>query len=341
MRPFSSSAPFSSGTCGLGVALLLLLLLVPHPAKADLKLCNRTSYVLDAATSTIKNTDSVTQGWSRIIPGDCAVMLKGPLAAASYLVYARTALAHAGPPRAWGGAFPICVKDGNFNLHQTVTQPYCTAPDTFALPFAPVNFKQRNPSDWTMDFDESPALASLTAAQLAGVKRLLSDNGYKVGAIDGKPSKQTGVALADFRKKAKFKTGDGNDVLFAALEKGALTASAPQGYAVCNDSAEPLLAAIAQSGKKPGSRGWWRIAPKACARALTTPLTSPVYLLAQKLNGMAVVSGAEKFCTVAAAFEVEGRGNCAARGMIEQGFVPTAGRGAGYVAHIGAQGLIR
>ena len=130
--------------------VILLLVLLPHPAKADLKLCNRTSYVLEAATSTIKNTDSLTQGWSRIIPGDCAVAIKGPLAA-SYLVYAHTSLAHAGPQRAWGGAFPVCVKDSDFVLHQAVTQPYCTAPDTFALPFAPVNFKSRR--DWTMDFD--------------------------------------------------------------------------------------------------------------------------------------------------------------------------------------------
>ena len=282
----------------------LLLLLLPHPAKADLKLCNRTSYVLEAATSTIKNTDSLTQGWSHIIPGDCAVAIKGPLAA-SYLVYARTSLAHAGPQRAWGGAFPVCVKDGDFALHQTVTQPYCTAPDTFALSFAPVSFKNRR--DWTMDFDETPALASLTAAQLAGVKRLLGDNGYKVGAIDGKPSKPTGVALADFRAKMKFKPGDGNDVLFAALEKRAETISAPQGYAVCNDAAEPLLAAIAQTGAgKPTSRGWWRIAPKACARMLTTPLSGPVYLLAQKLSGATLVGGSEKFCTTAIAFEVEG-----------------------------------
>ena len=320
--------------------VILLLVLLPHPAKADLKLCNRTSYVLEAATSTIKNTDSLTQGWSRIIPGDCAVAIKGPLAA-SYLVYAHTSLAHAGPQRAWGGAFPVCVKDSDFVLHQAVTQPYCTAPDTFALPFAPVNFKSRR--DWTMDFDETPALPSLTAAQLAGVQRLLGDNGYKVGAIDGKPSKPTGVALADFRAKMKFKPGDGNDVLFTALEKRAQTISAPQGYAVCNDAAEPLLAAIAQTGPgKPSSRGWWRIAPKACARMLATPLTGPVYLLAQKLGGAALVTGNEKFCTTAIAFEVENRGNCAARGLNESGFVSTAGRGlAGYVVHIGAQGLVR
>ena len=170
------------------------------------------------------------------------------------------------------GTFPVCVKDSDFGLHQAVTQPYCTSPDMFALPFAPVNFQNRG--DWTMAFDETPALASLTAAQLAGVKRLLNDNGYKVGAIDGLPNKPTGAALADFRKKMRFRPQDGNDVLFAALEKRAETISAPQGYAVCNDSGQPLLAAIAQTGPgKTSSRGWWQIAPKACARVLATPLT--------------------------------------------------------------------
>ena len=326
---------------GLGFVFLLLVLL-PHPAKADLKLCNRTSYVLETATSTIKNTDSLTQGWTRLVPGDCAIVLKGPLGNASYLVYARSSLVHAGPPRAWGGAFPVCVKDGNFVLHQAVTQPYCIAADTFALPFAPVNMTARR-RDWTMDFDESPALLSLTAAQLAGVKRLLGDNGYKVSAIDGSPDKPTGAALADFRKKMKFKPNDGNDVLFAALEKQAAARSAPQGYAVCNDSGEPLLAAIAQTGPgKPTSRGWWRIAPKSCADALTSPLTGPVYLMAQKLNGTPLVTGGEKFCTAGQAFEVEGRGDCASRGLTESGFASTAGGGkAGYVAHVSDKGLAR
>jgi len=318
----------------------LMLVLWPRAAKADLRLCNRTSYVLDAATSVIRNTDSNTQGWTHLIPGDCASAIKGLLAPASYLVYARTSLAHAGPPRAWGGAFPVCVKDGAFALHQTVTQPYCTAPDTFALPFAPVNLKGH--SDWTMDFDESPALPSLTAAQLAGVKRLLGDNGYKTGAINGLPDKLTGLALADFRKKMQFKPGDDNAVLFAALEKQAQTKSAPQGYAVCNDSGEPLLAAVAQAdGGKAVSRGWWRIAPKACARILTTPLTGPVYLLAQKLNGAVAVGGSEKFCTTAVAFETQDRANCMTRGMSETGFAATAGRGPGFVAHIGPKGLVR
>lgn len=321
---------------------LALLCLLPRPAKADLKLCNRTSYVLDAATQTIiKNTESLTQGWIHLTPGSCAVAIKGQLSGASYMVYARSSLAHAGPVRAWGGSFPVCVKDGTFSLHQAVTQPYCTQSDTFALPCAPVNIKDRR--DWTTALDETPALPSLVAAQLAGVKRLLADNGYKVGAINGLPSKPTQTALADFRRKAKFKPGDGNDLLFAALEKQALTKTAPQGYAVCNDTAEPLVAAIADGGAKPVSRGWWRIGPKSCAQTMTTALGgNAVYLLAQKLNGTVLVGGAEKFCTASGAFEVQGRADCAKRGMAEAGFIQTAGKGApGFVAHIGDTGLIR
>jgi uncharacterized membrane protein len=316
----------------------LLLLLLPQPAKADLKLCNRTSYVLNAATATIaKNSDSLTQGWIHLMPGDCAAAIKGPLNAASYLVYARSSLAHAGPPRAWGGASPMCVKDGSFSLHQS--GHICAAPDSFALPFAPV--KIRNRKDWTMALDESPALPSLMAAQLAGAKRLLSDNDYKVGAINPSPSKPTEAALTDFRTKMKFKPGDGNDVLFAALEKQALTKAAPQGYTVCNDGGQPVLAAIAQNSGKPMSRGWWSIAPKSCAQAMTTPLGgNPVYLYAQRLNGAVAVSGTEKFCTTPIAFEVQGSADCAKRGMAETGFASTAGHGAsGFVAHIGDNGL--
>ena len=33
-------------------------------------------------------------------------------------------------------AYPVCVKDANFSISQAVTEPYCTADDTFALPFA-------------------------------------------------------------------------------------------------------------------------------------------------------------------------------------------------------------
>jgi uncharacterized membrane protein len=85
---------------------------------AALTLCNRTSYILYAATSAIQSPKSETQGWTRITPGDCQLARKEPLQAANYLVYARSGIAHSGPSRAWGGAYPVCVKDTNFSIKQ-------------------------------------------------------------------------------------------------------------------------------------------------------------------------------------------------------------------------------
>ena len=246
-----------------------------------------------------------------------------------------------GPSRAWGGAYPVCVKDANFTIRQSVTQPYCTAEDTFALPFAPLD--NRGKSVWTMNFDEQPAM-NLTEAQLAGVKRLLADNGYKIGRIDGKPDKATGAALVDFRKRMRFAPDAGNAQLFEALEREARKKIAPAGYTVCNESREPLLVALGQmEGGKPVSRGWWTVQPGACAKAITTPLTSDaVFLLAQRKNGSTVAGGAQRFCTAAAAFEIRGAADCAARGFAASGFAATPTKGlSGYVAHIGPAGLRR
>jgi len=322
--------------------LLLAMLaagLAPKPAQAALTLCNRTSYVLYAATSAVQSPKSETRGWSRIVPGECEIARKEKLTAESYLVYARSALAHSGPSRAWGGAYPVCVKDANFTIRQAVTAPTCSGEDTFALPFAPLN--NRGQSDWTMNFNEQPVLSAV-AAQLAGVKRLLVDNGYKIARIDGKPDKATGTALADFRKRMNFSPNAGNAELFTALEKEARAKTAPAGYTVCNDSSEVLLAALGQmQGGKAVSQGWWTVQPKACAHAVTTPLkTDKIFLLARKKSGGTLVTGAQKFCTTPSIFEIQGAENCAARGWIESGFAPTPTKGvSGYVAHIGPNGL--
>ena len=319
------------------LALLLAAGFMPRPAHAALTLCNRTSYILYAATSAIQSPKSETQGWTRITPGDCQLARKEPLQAANYLVYARSGIAHSGPSRAWGGAYPVCVKDTNFSIKQAVTQAYCTADDTFALPFAGLD--NRGKSVWTMNFDEKPAM-SLAEAQLAGVKRLLKDNGYKIARIDGRPDKSTGAALADFRQR--LSPNAGNAELFAALERGAREKAAPAGYTVCNESRDVLLVALGQMERaKPVSRGWWTVQPGACAKTVTAPLkANAVYLLAQKRGGGPVVTGTKTFCTTPVIFEITGAQNCAARGLTESGFAVTATKGVtGYVAHIGPDGL--
>jgi uncharacterized membrane protein len=321
------------------LAGLLATGLMPKPAHAALTLCNRTSYILYAATSAIQSPKSETQGWTRITPGDCQLARKEPLQAANYLVYARSGIAHSGPSRAWGGAYPVCVKDTNFSIQQAVTPLYCTADDTFALPFAALD--NRGKGVWTMNFDEKPVM-TLAEAQLAGVKRLLKDNGYKIARIDGRPDKATGAALADFRQR--LGPNAGNSELFDTLERLAREKTAPSGYTVCNESRDVLLVALGQmEGGKPVSRGWWTVQPGACAKTVTTPLKSDaVYLLARKKGGGTVVTGSKTFCTTPVIFEITGAQNCATRGLTEGGFAATVTKGmTGYIARIGAAGLVR
>jgi uncharacterized membrane protein len=323
----------------LALAGVLTPALAP-PAQAALTLCNRTSYILYAATSAVQSPRSETSGWTRIAPGDCQLTRKEPLTAENYLVYARSSIAHSGPSRAWGGAVPVCVKDGNFTIRSGGAQPGCSA-GSFPLPFAPVN--NRGKSVWVMHFDEKPAM-NMTEAQLAGVKRLLKDNGYKIARINGRPDKVTGAALNDFRKRMRFTDKDGNSELFAALEREAAKAVAPAGYTVCNEAKDALLVALAQNdGGKAVSRGWWTVDPGACARAITTPLSSEaVFLLAQRKAGSSLVTGPQRFCVAQAAFEIAGAGNCAARGLAEAGFARTQTKGmSGYVARIGPLGLVQ
>lgn len=311
------------------------------PAHAALKLCNRTSYILYAATSSVVSPGSTTQGWVRITPGDCQIALPEKLTAQSYLVYARSSLAYSGPQRAWGGNFPSCVKEGDFTLHQGVTAPYCTGGTVFAAPFAAVDTHGR--PDWTMSFDDQPGFPTLEAAQLAGAKRLLKANGYRLAAIDAKPDKATEAALNDFRKKMRFSPQAGNAELFAALETEATKrGEAPQGYTVCNDGKDDVVAAIAEAaGGDYVTRGWWRVAGSACARLITTPLTQgTIWLLVQRPGGPTLVTGPDQFCVTAPEFEIKGRGRCVQRGFTQAGFARTlTGGRPGSIVHVGASGL--
>ena len=312
------------------------------PAQAALKLCNRTGYILYAATSSVVSPGSTTHGWVRIAPGDCQTALPEKLTAQSYLVYARSSLAYSGPQRAWGGNFPSCVKEGDFTLHQGVTAPYCTGGTVFSVPFAAIDTRAR--PDWTMSFDEQPAFPTLEAAQLAGAKRLLKANGYKIAAIDAKPDKATEAALTDFRGKMHFPLQAGNAELFGALETAAMKrGEAPQGYTVCNDNKDDVVAAIAAMAPDGDylTRGWWRVAGGACARLVTTPLTqSTIWLLVQRPGGPTLVTGPDQFCISAQEFELKGRGGCIQRGFTQMGFGRTSTGGRpGSIVHVGVNGL--
>jgi len=310
-------------------------------ALADLRICNRTSYVLYASTAMATGATVSSQGWSRIAPGACETVLPGNLDASAYYVYARSSQAHAGPMRAWGGDKPICAKDGNYSARMASGQQDCPADDFFTLPFAAVDTHGK--TSWTTTLSETPALATLDAARIAGRKRLLTDLGYKIGPIDGRQDKSVEAALSDFRRKLRISPAATDADLFDALETSALKVSAPAGYSICNDTAKPLAAAIGErTGAAWISHGWWKIDAGDCARAITAPLAADsLYLFAQKIGGPTLVTGREKFCVADIEFDIEGRARCKDRGLNEIGFAETPVKGrTGYAVHIGDGGLI-
>jgi hypothetical protein len=190
-----------------------------------------------------------------------------------------------------------------------------------------------------MNFDEKPVM-NLAEAQLAGVKRLLKDNGYKIARIDGRPDQSTGAALADF--------GNGSVPMPAMpncsppCERGAREKAAPAGYTVCNESRDVLLVALGPDGA--GQAVSARLVDGAAGRLRQDrdrALEDQCGLSAGTEEGWRPRGDrAKNLLTTPVIFEITGAQNCAARGLTESGFAVTATKGVtGYVAHIGPDGL--
>ena len=313
----------------------------PRPTKAGLQFCNRTSYVLYAAIGAQTTTGMQTQGWTRIAPGSCQIAIAQSLSVGPYYVTARTAQAHTGPARIWGGQAQLCAKDTNFSLKSQIGAPNCPSDDAFPMPFAVLDTHAMR--TWTMTFTETPDIGSMDAARTAGLKRLLRDNGFRIAAIDVKPNKAADQTLVQFRKRMKLADNASNDDLFDALETEALKISAPAGYSVCNDTDAAVWAAVGLiNGSDWVSRGWWTVAPGSCAKVISNPLASEkVYVLAERKGGQRLISGNAKFCIADIQFEIYGREKCSSRGLTDAGFAETNTKGlTGYSAHISDEGLV-
>jgi uncharacterized membrane protein len=311
------------------------------PAEAQLELCNRTSYILYAAVAVEGRAEATAQGWTRVVPGECKTAIDSPLVGTGYYTYARTSAAHAGPQRAWAGSKQFCTLDSNFKLSTPWSATRCQEDEATMLPFARIETKSQ--ALWAMTFTESKEIATVDAARIAGLKRLLRDNGMKIARLDGKPDKQTEDALNSFRRRMKIPPNAATRDTFDALETEALKSAAPAGYSICNDTDGVVWAAMALPlGRDWMTRGWWKVPAGTCAKAMTQPLNiDRVFLHAEKHGNNMLVSGPERFCLTNIEFEIQGRRNCAKRKLNEVGFAATATKGlSGYTAHIGNQGLL-
>jgi len=94
------------------VAAILVLSLMPASAFADFRLCNTTSGRVGVAIGYKNGKNWVSEGWWNISASNCETLLKGPLVARYYYVYALD-YDHGGE---WGGKSFMCTRSHEFTI---------------------------------------------------------------------------------------------------------------------------------------------------------------------------------------------------------------------------------
>ncbi|BAR98392.1 DUF1036 domain-containing protein [Blastochloris viridis] len=296
------------------------------PAAADLTVCNRTSFVLDAAIGLEAAGATATRGWFRFEPGQCRPVLSGDMPGGQLLLHARALAIYGRDAFSQDGHRELCVEDGDFLIAAATS---CTAPARparFAV-VVPKATAQGPTAALTEDAD-----FSIDAARRAGVQRLLAVAGYDPGPIDGLPGRRTDQALARLvaARRLPADTARGPAVferLVAAAE-----AAGGRGLTWCNDTRHAVMAALGEDDHGAiVSRGWWRVEPGRCvAPDALGPAPRRLFSFAEAVgpDGAVVTEGGRALawggptllCTRASRFELRDHADCAGRGLDVRGF---------------------
>src|ERR1041384_5745449 len=93
-------------------AAAISFLVSSAPAFADLKLCNRMSYVVEAAIGIDDKAATATRGWFRIDPATCRAVAQGTLTADRILLHARALGVYGASPIPQNGSDTLCIGIG-------------------------------------------------------------------------------------------------------------------------------------------------------------------------------------------------------------------------------------
>jgi len=305
----------------LGAALALF---AASPARAELTLCNRTSYRMQAAIGLEKRASVSTRGWFRLDPGQCRQVVDGPLDVDMVYVHARTPPVYGSPPLPRNGQAEFCIRDGDFEFADARGCPMSRQ----------AHFTPARPSD----SPKGPAVNLAEAAdyddeqaRLAGIQRLLVIAGYDANPIDGVEGAKTQAALAKFLRDRKLPADavakpEFFDTLLAAAQN-------PQGagFSWCNETQHDVMASLGlvEMGAIV-TRGWYRVAAGQCLRPDVHGEPRRFYSYGEAVDaqgraikrGDAVLSwgGAVTLCTRDGRFELSDHKDCAARGLNSAGF---------------------
>ena len=305
------------------------------PALADLKLCNRMSYVVEAAIGIDDKSATATRGWFRIDPAACKVVMQGKLTADRILLNARSLGVYGSSPIPQNGTDTLCIAQDNFVI---AAARQCRTGQT------PAQFTQITPTQ----ADDGNLVAYLAEdseyddeqARLAGIQRLLVIAGYDAAPIDGVDGPKTQGALSAFLKSRGLAADVVQSPNFFTTIINAVQSPSTTGLTWCNDTPHKIMAAVAtDDGKIVTSRGWYRIDPGKCLHPDVIGQPKQIFSFAEAVDGenrtvrhrdKAVNwGGAKEFCTRESKFEINEQGDCGTRGLAPIGFAPVDMSGGG------------
>lgn len=319
-------------------AAAFALLAFAVPARADFQLCNRMSYVVEAAIGLQQSGALVTRGWYRIDPGLCRVIIDGEVDADRYYVHARALPPYGNSPTALAANAELCVGRQHFII--PAAGRGCSRSGQQLARFTEVS-PNRTETGWGVYLGEEPDYND-EQAQLAAVQRLLTINGYDANPIDGVKGRKTDAALASFLKDRNLPPESANapglfDLLLDAVRKK----SESGGFMWCNETTNTVMAVIANEDRGAiVTRGWYRIEPGKCTRPEVVARARRVYSYAEALDDQGQLlkrdgkplawGGRTMLCTRDGSFEVTDQKECVSRGLSTAGFasVELAARGA-------------
>ncbi|WP_213773992.1 DUF1036 domain-containing protein [Bradyrhizobium sp. dw_78] len=307
-------------------AAIVSFLASSAPAHADLKICNRMSYVVEAAISIDDKATTATRGWFRIDPAMCRVVLQGPLTGDRVLLNARALGVYGASPIPQNGSDMLCVAPDDFVI---AAARQCRSGQTPA-PFTQVTPTQAEDGNMAAYLAEDSEYDD-EQARLAGIQRLLVIAGYDAAPIDGVDGPKTQGALASFLKSRGLPPDSVQSANFFATMIDAVQAPSSSGLTWCNDTPHKVVAAVgADDGKTVTSRGWYRIDPGKCLHPDVTGQPRQIFSFAEavdadnrtiKLKDKPLNWGGTKLlCTRDSKFEITEQGDCATRGLAATGF---------------------
>lgn len=91
-------------------AVLVIALLMPLSAQAELRLCNQSFDVLNIALAQAQGDGFRSRGWWRVAPNQCATLLREPLRERYFYVFAADVFGKV----VLAGSVPMCVAPRRF-----------------------------------------------------------------------------------------------------------------------------------------------------------------------------------------------------------------------------------